>query len=433
MIGERRRRLAGGLARRAGRRRWCARRSPATRAAGLALGPYPAAPRAGQPARRRRRHGPGRFRRAARRAAAADGRGRRRARAGAGRRYRQLHPGADRRGARRLCRHRRHHRHLPGDRGSRAAPARTRSGRSAQVICAAFRATSAGALTQLDRALVLRRAMPRIDMLLAQRYAGAAGKARARGDDRVGRRRRDDALALRAGDRRRASSRRRACWTSAAPRYAYIAATAPMLGLACARRRGRRAAGAGILSSAAMVDLYSQIYADEDIDGDWARRAAASCATPMSRASPAARLAAMRELWGGGDDPADRYSRQVLTAYAAARLPVDETLRDDAADIIASMLAAGLDRNALRWAGAGGSRQPGLGAARARRPRARSAGRTSARSTTSSTTTAATTSASRASCSPGWPGSGGSRCRPPAALRGRSRRSTSPARPAGPG
>jgi hypothetical protein len=39
----------------------------------------------------------------------------------------------------------------------------------------------------------------------------------------------------------------------------------------------------------------------------------------------------------------------VLTAYAAARLPVDDALLDDAPPLIASMLAAGLDRNAMRW------------------------------------------------------------------------------------
>src|SRR5690606_16871461 len=58
-------------------------------------------------------------------------------------------------------------------------------------------------------------------------------------------------------------------------------------------------------------------------------------------------VTAMRSLWGG-DRPT--YGRQVLTAYAAARLPVAEDLSDDAGAIIASMLAAGLDRNAVRWA-----------------------------------------------------------------------------------
>ena len=56
----------------------------------------------------------------------------------------------------------------------------------------------------------------------------------------------------------------------------------------------------------------------------------------------------MRELWGDGAD----YGRQVLTAYAAARLPVDEALLDDAPRIVGSMLAAGLDRNAMRWGAA---------------------------------------------------------------------------------
>ena len=42
----------------------------------------------------------------------------------------------------------------------------------------------------------------------------------------------------------------------------------------------------------------------------------------------------------------------MLTAYAAARLPVDEALIDNAADLVASMLAAGLDRNAMRWGAA---------------------------------------------------------------------------------
>ncbi|KZY93600.1 hypothetical protein A3745_02275 [Erythrobacter sp. HI0074] len=41
----------------------------------------------------------------------------------------------------------------------------------------------------------------------------------------------------------------------------------------------------------------------------------------------------------------------VLTAYAAARLPVDDALADDADGLVAAMLAAGLDRDAMRWAG----------------------------------------------------------------------------------
>jgi hypothetical protein len=69
-------------------------------------------------------------------------------------------------------------------------------------------------------------------------------------------------------------------------------------------------------------------------------------------ADPAARIAAMRRLWAAG--PAlgggDGYGARVLTAYAAARIPVEAVHADNAGDLIAAMLAAGLDNNAVRWA-----------------------------------------------------------------------------------
>jgi hypothetical protein len=58
----------------------------------------------------------------------------------------------------------------------------------------------------------------------------------------------------------------------------------------------------------------------------------------------------MEQLWSSSAGPEQRYSRQVLTAFAAARLPVASDLAGYAADLITSMLAAGLDANALRWA-----------------------------------------------------------------------------------
>jgi hypothetical protein len=42
----------------------------------------------------------------------------------------------------------------------------------------------------------------------------------------------------------------------------------------------------------------------------------------------------------------------VLTAYTAARIAPDPALADDAKGLIASMLTAGLDQNAVRWASA---------------------------------------------------------------------------------
>ena len=131
-------------------------------------------------------------------------------------------------------------------------------------------------------------------------------------------------------------------------RYAYVAATAPMLGLEARAAGADKAGAAGILSSAAMIDLYSQIYAQDDIDGTWAS-AAETLRNAYIAEAPADRFAAINALWDGGADPQSRYSRQVLTAYAAARLPVSGDYAKAAPDLIAAMLAAGLDQNALRW------------------------------------------------------------------------------------
>ncbi len=100
----------------------------------------------------------------------------------------------------------------------------------------------------------------------------------------------------------------------------------------------------GVLSSAALVDLYSQLWASDRYEAA-DKRLPAQLREAYVAGSPQQRLAAMRGLWGEQRD----YGRLVLTAYAAARLPVSEDMLDDAAPLIASMLSAGLDRNALRW------------------------------------------------------------------------------------
>jgi hypothetical protein len=216
------------------------------------------------------------------------------------------------------------------------------------AICDAFGGESAGALSRLDRALN-RGTMPAIDLRLAQKYAGAAGKTRRavkiEWDNvsdmtpwRYG-------LAIAVGLQPPPALMR-----GASPLYDYTAATAPMVGIAQRAAAADRAGAVGVLSSAAMVDLYSQIYEEEDITGDWSRRAD-SLRTAYVGDTAANRLAAIRELWDTADGPEQRYSRQVLTAYAAARLPAEEAFASDAAPLIASMLAAGLDSNALRWAG----------------------------------------------------------------------------------
>ncbi|MFC0588988.1 hypothetical protein ACFFF7_06130 [Novosphingobium aquiterrae] len=213
-------------------------------------------------------------------------------------------------------------------------------------VCAAFQGDGAAGMAQLGQ-LERGGVWPRIDMLLARKYAGAAGKSRQavkiEWDNVEGMTPWRYALTTAVGLEPPANLMR-----DAGPRYSLIAATAPMLPLPSRATAADLAAGFGVLSSAAMVDLYSQIYAQDDITGDWADRAD-SLRTAYTGATPQDRMTAIRSLWDTGSDSRARYSRQVLTAYAAARMPADGAFAQDSGDLVASMLTAGLDRNALRW------------------------------------------------------------------------------------
>ncbi len=108
------------------------------------------------------------------------------------------------------------------------------------------------------------------------------------------------------------------------------------------------AAGQGVLSSAALVDLYGAVDAANDMPSG-----AAAAANDLRAAYVGndvdTRLAAMRRLWGGDDKGAEpSYARLVLTARAAGRLPARLGVAD-ARYLVASMLTAGLDRTATRW------------------------------------------------------------------------------------
>ena len=216
-----------------------------------------------------------------------------------------------------------------------------------RAICASFQGDGAAGMGQLDR-MMAEGAWPKIDLLLAQKFAGAAGKTR-----RAVKIEWDGvkdmtpwryALTIAVGLEPPPETMK-----DAPRRYALSAATAPMLGLETRAKAADRAGAAGILSSAAMVDLYSQIYADEGIKGEWAA-AADALRNAYVGASPADRIKAMQGLWDGAADPESRYARQVLTAYAAARMPVSGDYAKELPDLIASMLTAGLDQNALKWA-----------------------------------------------------------------------------------
>jgi hypothetical protein len=118
-----------------------------------------------------------------------------------------------------------------------------------------------------------------------------------------------------------------------------------MLPLADRAIYAETAVARGVMSAAAMVDLYSEIYSQETVGGEAAQRASRLREAYVAT-DPASRITAMRGLWGEGDSG---FTGLVLTAYAAARIPAAQASAGDADALISSMLTAGLDRDAVAW------------------------------------------------------------------------------------
>lgn len=222
-----------------------------------------------------------------------------------------------------------------------------------RAICSAFADEGSPAMAQLDRAM-RRGTGSKIDILLAQKFAGAAINAR-----RAVKIEWDGVEALTPWSIGMAFATGveppEALRKSAGASYALLAARAPMLPLASRAVSADVAAARGTLSATAVIDLYSQLYALRETSGgessadDWSARAESLRAAYVS-ASPADRYDAIRTLWGDGSDPDRAYAGLVMTSYAAARLTPAMDQADNAPALIASMLTAGLDRNAMRWA-----------------------------------------------------------------------------------
>ena len=213
-------------------------------------------------------------------------------------------------------------------------------------ICNAYAGEETRAQNDLRR-LLNRTEDGRIDVLMAQRFAGSAGRGRRavtiewEGTGALTPWRFAIANAL-------GEPIPQNLLADAGPELLGTAAITPALPLS-ERALGADIAGnSGVLSSRAMVDLYSQLFAEEGVQGD-AVLTASQLREAYVGSTPEARFAAIQDIWSGGGDYA--YGRMVLTAYATARMPVDDAFADNAGELIASMLAAGLDGDAMRWAG----------------------------------------------------------------------------------
>lgn len=124
-------------------------------------------------------------------------------------------------------------------------------------------------------------------------------------------------------------------------------AQAPAITLAERAAPAERAATMGVISNAALVDLYSA-GAEADDQPATLRGVADSLRDAYLGQDRATRLDAMAGLWNAEGTPGGRYGRLILTARAAGRLAVFDA-GERTPGLVASMLSAGLDRTAQRW------------------------------------------------------------------------------------
>lgn len=123
----------------------------------------------------------------------------------------------------------------------------------------------------------------------------------------------------------------------------------PTASLAAKMRAAPAAAAMGVLSNRALVDIYSIAYEDPDAPSAIKSRGDL-LKTAYAGNSDAAKIGAMADIWDGSSNPVDQRSAMVLTARAAALVTPSEDHADEADRLIASMLTAGFDRQAIRWA-----------------------------------------------------------------------------------
>lgn len=216
------------------------------------------------------------------------------------------------------------------------------------AICNAYAGEGALASRQLNTAQNEEIA-PEIDLLLAQRYAGAAG--RGRGGTTVEWEGVEDitpwrfSLANSVGEAIPEGIMSAALDGSAGGYYRLAGAVSSSVPLDQRMPFAEYAATRGVFSSKALVGLYSELYNNEGLAGPYAQRAARLREAYVAL-DPAARVTAMRGLWG---ELGTAFEGHILTAYAAARISPSSEAVADADQLIASMLTAGLERDAMAW------------------------------------------------------------------------------------
>lgn len=111
------------------------------------------------------------------------------------------------------------------------------------------------------------------------------------------------------------------------------------------------ATGLGVFSGQSLSDLHSLIY-DATGPDELPQTQAWQVRMAFAGKDLDTRLDAMRRLWKTSDDYLQLEASRALLGRAATLIPPSADRQSDAANLIASMLAAGFDRQAARWANA---------------------------------------------------------------------------------
>jgi hypothetical protein len=123
----------------------------------------------------------------------------------------------------------------------------------------------------------------------------------------------------------------------------------PMYPAAIRAKYAAQAAALGVYSNRDIVDLFGQVLDDEEAP-DNLRNNAEALQQAYIAAGDGARVTAMSTIWSGATKGADYHGKLIMTARAAALIAPNSAHSASADGLIASMLTAGLDRNAAAWA-----------------------------------------------------------------------------------
>jgi hypothetical protein len=136
---------------------------------------------------------------------------------------------------------------------------------------------------------------------------------------------------------------------SASPQVRAWQARAPMLSAEQRLPSARIAAGLGVFSSQALIDLYSEIY-DLTDPSDLGQSDAWQVRLAVAGRKLDDKIAAIRKLLDAAKGSREKEATRALLARAAVRIVPDADLQEIAPELISALFAGGFDREAARWA-----------------------------------------------------------------------------------